>query len=365
MNICLFGDAQSVHIQRLSSGLAGRGHSVHIVSHKPGQVPGVTVDRFRVPSVSLTAMRRWRGRWMKYLCGFMQRFDVVNVHFLADWGFTPEVMEYGCLIATAWGSDIVPPPGEEPPSSALAQSRVELIRHAAAVTACGPTFARTVAEYGGIPNQRVKVVPFGVDVDQFKLREPGTGGRGDLLHVGFYKGFREVYGPTYLMRAIPLVLRKFPRTRFELVGDGPQWDECRQMAEVSCVNAAVQWTPRQAHDDLPPIIGKWDLSVIPSVCEAFGVAALESSAMGVPVVASNVGGLCDTVKHAETGWLVPPKSPEALADAVVSLLEDDDTRRRMGREGRAFVTENFNMSRVLDEWEALYARVREQKVSMV
>jgi len=118
VRVCLFGDARSVHIQSLAQGLAGRGHHVHIVTHKPAVIPGVSVERFRIPGPTLANPRRWHRRWEQYLRGFLRGFDIVNVHFLSDWGFTPEIMSDGCLIASAWGSDIVPPPGEGPPSHA-------------------------------------------------------------------------------------------------------------------------------------------------------------------------------------------------------------------------------------------------------
>jgi glycosyltransferase involved in cell wall biosynthesis len=273
-------------------------------------------------------------------------------------------MEAGCVVATAWGSDVVPPPGEQLPSRELVQARIELIRRAAAVTVCGPTFAETVADFAGIPRNRIDVVPFGVDVELFKPRTEALHGRRPF-RVGFFKGFRDVYGPTYLVQAIPGVLAACPETRFDFVGDGPRLTTCQRMAEELGVSSTMRWLPRQAHHDLPPILREWRLSVIPSLQEAFGVAALESSAMGVPVVASDVGGLRDTVVHDGTGLLVPPASPQALAAGITSLLQHLDTRRRMARAGRIRVVERFNMPQVLGDWETLYERARERIHVMV
>ena len=103
MKVCIFGDAQAVHLQRIASGLAQRGIEVHVVTAKAGEIPGATVEHFRVPPASLTNPRRWRSRWLRYLQGFMQRYDVVHVHFLHDWGFTPEVIGRGCFMASARG----------------------------------------------------------------------------------------------------------------------------------------------------------------------------------------------------------------------------------------------------------------------
>ncbi len=351
MKICLFGDARAVHIQRLVPALAKRGLEMHVVCHKPVDVAGASVERFCVRPPGLRNPRRWHGRRAHYLRSFLRRFDAVNIHFLWDWGFTPEIMDHGCVIASPWGSDIVAPPGADPPPSALTEARISLLRHAGAVTACGPTFARTVADFADIDVGRIDVLPLGVDLDLFQPKDHARPRNARPQRVGFFKGFREVYGPTYLIQAIPLVLRQLPETRFELVGDGPQLLECRELAAASGVESSIEWIPRQPHLNIPDLLARWDLTVIPSVCEAFGVAALESSAMRVPVVASNVGGLPDTVRDGETGLLVPSKSPEALADGIVELLRDTRRRLQMGKAGREWVRRHFDWNQVIDQWE--------------
>jgi len=240
-----------------------------------------------------------------------------------------------------------------------------LLRNADAVTTCGPTFAAAVARFAQIDVERIEVVPFGVDLELFRPGEAAVKQCPDSHRVGFFKGFRQVYGPTVLMRAIPLVLDELPDTRFDLVGDGPQLTECQTLAEKPGVDSSVQWIARQPHDNIPKLLAQWDLTVIASVHEAFGVAALESSAMGVPVVATDVGGLRDTVCHEETGLLIPAKSVEALATAIVALLHDDPRRLQMGLVGRKWVREHFDRRRVLDQWVRTYHRALDRTSAMV
>ena len=367
MKICLFGDARSIHIRQLATGLARRGHHLLVVTHKPAEISGVAVERFRVPAASVTNLRGWSGRQTQYLRGFLRRFDVVNIHFLADWGFRfdPPLIEQAALVATAWGSDIVDPPGETPASAELTEYRRTLLRRADAVTACGSNFARTVAEYAGVEAGHVEVVPFGVDLTRFRRRASSETRRPGPPRVGFFKGFRAVYGPTVLMNAIPLVLRAVPDTKFDLVGDGTELASCQAMAATLGVEHATTWIPRQPHEALPALLESWDLAVIPSVHEAFGVAALESSAMGVAVVASDVGGLADTVRHGETGLRVPPGDPAALAGAMIELLKDVERRRRLGQAGQAMVRRMYDQDRALDAWLRFYERACETNRVMV
>lgn len=355
MRVCIFGDARSVHVQRLAAGLAARGVSLHVVSHKPAGVPGATVEPFAVPPATLSNPRRWDARRQRYLNSFVKRFDVVHVHFLHDWGFTAEMFDEGSFVVTPWGSDIVPPPGEGLPTEPLRAARIRMLRGARMVTAWGPWFAGAVARFAGIEAERIERLPLGVDLELFR---PMVQTRRDVRsghRVGFFKGFREVYGAAYLLRAAPTVLEEFPHTQFHLIGDGPQLAACMQLAGRLGVDFSIQWIPRQVHRNLPHHLAGWDLTVIPSLCESFGAAALESSAMEVPVVASRAGGLPETVRDGETGLLVPPAAPEQLADGIIRLLNDSDRRRDMGASGRAMVAAEYEWGAILDRWVEVYA----------
>ncbi len=384
MNVCMFSDARSVHVRRIARGLASRGIRVHVCTHKLAEVPGATVEQFHIPQAGLTNPFRWRARWSRHLIGYMRRFDVVNVHFLADWGFTPEIISQGCFVATPWGSDITCPPGEGEPTQHLVDARRTMLRHASIVTAWGPRFASLVADFAGIEADRIVVLPLGVELDLFRpssTRAASSGlcdvaNRRDVIGsteraqakacgsdtsredyvVGFLKGFRKVYGAVYLLRAMPEIVSALPDVRFHLVGDGPDLGLCRRLADELGVADRIRWTPRQPQEKLPQLLTGWDLSVVPSLCESFGAAALESSAMGVPVVASNVGGLPDTVLDGKTGVLVAPAQPHVLAEAVVSLLLDGPRRRTMAQTGREMVLRNYDWNTILDQWVQSYER---------
>ena len=354
MKICVLGDAEAIHIRRIAAGLAGRGHLVRVLSHKTCDMPGVQVERFRVPRFGLRYPARWRQRWSMYLRRIMREHDVVHVNFLHDWGFTREIAGAGRLVVSPWGSDIVKPPDLNAYPEEVVRSRRELLRMADAVTVWGRFFAAKVAEFAGLPAEAISIAPLGVDLEQFR---PTGAPKIDPPTVGFFKGFHPVYGPKVLVRAIPRVLARFPQVRFEMVGDGKLLDECRQLVESLGIAHAVRWIDRQPHDRLPDILDRWDLSVAPSICESFGVAALESSAMEVPVVASRIGGLRETVRHGQTGLLVPPSDPEALANALTELLSDEPRRREMGVAGRRMVTEEYEWHSCLDRLEAVYRHV--------
>lgn len=364
MNICFFAEARTVHTRCISAALAERGHEVVVLCHTPVDIPGVVVEQFRVPGPGIRYPHRWKRRWEQYLCTFMNRFDVVLVFFLHDWGLTPAIMERGCVVAWPLGSDIVPPPEQEPASEELVAKRVELLRHAAGVGVAGRGFAKVVAAYAGLSVDRIELLPFAVDVGLFQPARTQCHGRSGLIRIGYFKGFHNVYGPTYMIESIPLVLRQCPSVHFDLVGDGPRLNECKALATSLGVDQAITWHPRCDHSEMPKHLANWDLTVISSLCESFGLAALESSAMEVPVVATNVGGLPETVQDGVTGVLVEPASPEALCEGMVTLIRDEELRRRFGRVGRRWVCANHNWRDALDQWESMLQRARDRVAVM-
>jgi glycosyltransferase involved in cell wall biosynthesis len=101
----------------------------------------------------------------------------------------------------------------------------------------------------------------------------------------------------------------------------------------------------------------WDIFVLPSLDEGFGIAALEGMAASLPVIASSVGGLRELVQNGETGWLVPPALSPELAQRLRELIHDGRKREAMGIAGRQRALEHFPVSRMVEQTFAVYDRL--------
>ncbi len=350
MRICFFGKPDAPQLRRVVASLARRGHEIRVVYQGAGAVPGATYTPFEIPRATLRRLHRWSRRRLGYLRSFLTDHDVVSIQFLHSWGFTPELMAAGCFTVRPWGSDITPPPDGPQPSPATLHRRREMLRCAAAVSVTCDSFARAVADFANIDAAAIARTPLGVDLQAFT---PGPAPAGPPV-IGFLKGFGHAYGAPHLLDAIPQIVRACPDVRFELVGDGPQLAECRTRAERLGITSCIRWLPRLAPTDVPATLRRWTLAAIPSLSESFCIAALEASAMGLPVVATNVGGLPETVIAGETGLLVPPGDAAALADALIALLQDERRRRYLGGNGRRFVAEHFDWEHCMDLWETFF-----------
>jgi glycosyltransferase involved in cell wall biosynthesis len=175
-------------------------------------------------------------------------------------------------------------------------------------------------------------------------------GVGDAeLVVGGIGRVHEQKGWDVLCRAATMVRDRAPEVEFVVVGDGPEREAFAGRAECSPVRF-VGYEPNASS-----LLGAFDMLAVPSRWEGFGRVAVEGMLAGVPVIAAGVGGLVEVV--GEAGLLVPAEKPEPLAEAILELARDPDRRRGLGANGRRRAVERFSTERMLDEIEALYARL--------
>ena len=172
--------------------------------------------------------------------------------------------------------------------------------------------------------------------------------------IGAVTRFFPAKGIRYLIEAFSAVVPRMPQARLVLVGQGPEEADLRALVARLGLRDRVVFAGfrRDAHC----YVGAFTISAVPSLEEGFGLVALESLALGIPVVASRVGGLPDVVVDEETGLLVAPADPRALADALLRLLSDGNARARM-RHVAAQHVQRFALDKYVDlktTWIKLY-----------
>jgi D-inositol-3-phosphate glycosyltransferase len=163
------------------------------------------------------------------------------------------------------------------------------------------------------------------------------------------------------LKGIDVLLRAVSKMEgdFRLLAVGGDGKEAARQAELRAlvdelgISERVSFLDAVPHNDLPLYYNAADVCVVPSYYESFGLVALEAMACGVPVVASRVGGLRETVQDGETGYLVPWRCPQPFAERLDQLLSDARLRRRLGREARIAV-ERFRWSEVAAQVEDVY-----------
>jgi glycosyltransferase involved in cell wall biosynthesis len=165
-------------------------------------------------------------------------------------------------------------------------------------------------------------------------------------------------GHLYLLEAMPEVLKRFPSVQLLIVGNGPLEESLKTQARSLGISGNVFFQGEILVDEFPETLCFMDVFVYPSLYEGSPIAILEAMAMSLPVVASNNGGINESVVDGETGILVPPKTPHALAEALIKLLANKPLARQMGLEGRERVsTGRFQLSTYVKAIENLYEQL--------
>lgn len=234
-----------------------------------------------------------------------------------------------------------------------------LLRRADAILVTSPQYLRSSPFLRPVA-AKCRVVPLGIDPGRFDAFDPDrvAAWRAKLGSplVLFVGRFRYYKGLDCLVEALRLV----PAARLALVGDGPEGPRLRRLVAEYGLGSRVAFLGALPDEELPALYRAADVYVLPATerSEAFGISLLQAMAAGLPVVTTELGtGTSHVNRHGETGLVVPPRDPGALAAALAELLADPQRRRAMGAAGRRRVEAEFTLDRMVAEVLRVYREV--------
>jgi glycosyltransferase involved in cell wall biosynthesis len=223
-----------------------------------------------------------------------------------------------------------------------------------------PKITETLTATFDLNPMEITTIPTGVDLERFKPEgpraslplpalPPGTPLIGMITVLRFAKGTQVLAEATRILRDEHKL-----RVHCVIVGEGPH----RQRLENTLATLGVedQFTLTGHREDVPDIMRALDIIAIPSFHEAIPQSGLQALASGIPVVASNVGGIPSIIKDGETGRLVPAQDAPALAAVIRETLEQKDRARSISAAGRDFIAREHSLDAMLDKLEAIYQK---------
>jgi glycosyltransferase involved in cell wall biosynthesis len=170
--------------------------------------------------------------------------------------------------------------------------------------------------------------------------------------VGCVARLSEVKGHKFLIESFKTVLKEFPHAQLILVGEGRIKPDLAALAVKLGVAENVIFIPSVLETSLA--LSVMDIFVMPSIQEGLGLAIMEAMANGIPVVATNVGGIRNLIKNNETGILVSSGDSKALADGIISLLKNKEKANMLSFNAQDFVQREFSLEKMVNKTEALY-----------
>ena len=335
--------------------LARSGHEVHVITSLDEGLPKESMEKgFYVHRIFLRKIRfiGIMSFWIKIFWHLKKiKPDIVHVQSIGIGipAFLSKKILKKPYIVWGRGSDIYLPDKFTKSISKL------VLKNADAVIALTEDMKREIKKIYG---RDIFVIPNGIDLNKFNNLSKETLRKRleikeDEKIITFVGTLRIVKGVKYLIKAMKIIKQKSPDTKMMLVGDGEEREELESLVEELGLKERVKFIGRVQNEEIPQYMVASDVFVLPSLSEGFPVTVLEAMASGVPMIATNVGGLPEIIKDGENGFLVEPKNPEEIAEKVLLLLEDDKLRERISRNNKK-KAKGYSWDSAVEKLEEVY-----------
>jgi glycosyltransferase involved in cell wall biosynthesis len=336
-------------------GLRALGHRTMLVAHSEGELRQRAKEGLDLlplaPKTEMDLTAAWRlSRIVKQL-----KPDIVHAH-------DPHGVAMAAL-ALSMSTQLAKPP-------LVAARRVDFHLRGSSLSRwkyrqvdcfiCASEAIRAMLVGDGVPTARAVTVHEGIDLERVEAAPPAK------LHEEFWLPHHAPIagnvaalvphkGQRHLIEAARVVLPQVPDARFVIAGEG----ELRPALERQIKDHHLEKHVLLAgfRPDVLSLHKAFDIFVMSSVTEGLGTSLLDAMAAGKPIVATDTGGIPEVVIHGETGILVPPRDHDAMAQAIVTLLKNDELRRTMGEAGRARARKMFSAERMVQDTLRVYQRV--------
>jgi glycosyltransferase involved in cell wall biosynthesis len=274
-----------------------------------------------------------------------EHFDAIHAHWVLPQGFAAYIAclltgRRPALITTAHGGDLF---GLRGTIARLLQRMT--LRASRQITVVSNALRQHVIKLG-VPAGKIHVMPMGVDLKQlFIPPDDQNSRRSEILFAG---RLAEKKGVRHLLTAMPFVLEKYPDVILLIIGSGTEQAELAKLSRETGIDGNVKFLGALPNSDLPDYYRRAKIAVIPSVVadsgdqEGFGLVVVEALGCECAVLASDLPAILDIITDGQTGILVSPADPRAVADKLCMLLGDEELRKRLGSAGRAFVLARFD-----------------------
>ncbi len=199
-------------------------------------------------------------------------------------------------------------------------------------------------------DEKISVIPYGVDMEFFSFSERDPDNT-DIAAIGLLK---ERKGFDDLLEAFPAVVEAHPNAHLHIFGDGPQQEELEALARTEGIADKTTFHGYVSHTTIRDFLSECRLFVHPSHSEGFSHVRLEALASGCPTIGTDIMGADGMVVDGETGISVQPGDRKELAEAMITLLSNDELLREMSFNCRDHIKENYNFDKIGEEWIEVY-----------
>lgn len=362
MRILLLSDINSMHTRRWAIDLTKKGINVSIFTFVEPNDDWFIPYNIDVSTLGIKKRKKGGSTIISklkylYLIPKLKRKiktfkpDIIHAHYLTSYGVLANYLNFHPLIISVWGSDVF----YDLKNNRFLQKRMKLaLKNADIVCSTSEIMRKTLLSY----RKDIKVIPFGVDTEIFKPENNLS--QKDKIIIGTIKTLYPIYGIDKLIKAFHEVNKIIPEKNLELhiYGDGPEKETYVELAGKLGISSKVRFYGWISNSSVPSALNSLDIFANLSDFESFGVSVLEASACALPIIATRTGGLTEVVLDNESGFLVEKEDINEVIEKLILLVNDQGLRLRMGKKGRDFVIEKYDINKttqmMLDTYSSFF-----------
>ena len=290
--------------------------------------------------------------------------DILNAHYVSPTGFGgffwSKIMGIPSVF-TLHGEDIYDPIYSVP--KVLQRLMKGVLRNCSDITAISSFVKNIVVRKFSISEERIKVIPNGVNTKKFAPYCNGTAIRekyhikDNELLVLTVQRLHPRKAVQYFLKVISKISKSEDRMRFMIVGDGPEKLKLMKLSRILKIEDKLIFTGFVPDSTLPSYYAACDIFTLHTLYEGLGVVLLEAIASGKPVVTTIAGGTTDIIQDGVNGLLVKPRDIKAFTNAVLILANNKDLRTKMGERGREMAVDKFDWKTIAKKYIQVYTSV--------
>ena len=356
MKICFLAPANNYHTQKWVRYFVDQGNEVSVLSLTKGEIDGAKVYWLNANTGSGAS----DFAKLKYLLQFHHireiineiKPDIINAHYASSYGTLAALAGLKNHIVSVWGSDVY----DFPRKSIFHKKLLEFsLNSARCIFSTSNAMAEETRKY---TKKNIFITPFGVDMDLFNPEKRERIDDGKFI-IGTVKKLEPKYGIDYFLKAVSIVKEKIPDIPLEvrIAGNGSHELQYHQLAKELGIENIVKWLGFISQEKAAKEWANMDCGIIYSESESFGVSAVEAQAAGIPVIVSDVPGLQEAVNPGTSAAVVLRGKSELLAEKIIELYETPDKRVDMGKIGREYVKEHYELNKCFQRVAGYYAQL--------
>lgn len=356
MKIAYIAPADSAHTKKFCNYFSSHGHEVHVISFTEGIISNSEVKVIKTGASSndndlnklkyITAAKKIKQEIINI------KPEIIHAHYASSYGGIMALTGIKNYILSVWGSDVY----DFPRKSFFHRKWLEFALNRAEIL-CS-TSNVMAKEAGKYTRKKFYITPFGVDMNLFSPDKRKKLYNNDEFIIGLVKTLEPKYGIEYLIRAAGIIKNERPEINLKvrIAGKGSLEEYLKNLTASLGLDDSISFLGYISQQEAADVLAQMDISVIPSESESefFGVSAVEAQSCGTALIISDIPGLMEASSPGFSSIVVPRKNPEAIAEAVIKLYDNENLRLSLGRNGREFVKQHYEYNQCFRKIENIY-----------